>query len=210
MKVLLLILPLLIACEGNSSQQIVKDRHGAVRVEVTRVDGKKDGAVRFFDTAGKLSTSGTYSNDSRHGAWTTVGPRGNTLSIVNFNHGRKDGLQGYWAPNGQLLRVERFSNGKPDGPLYRFFSDGTPRQITWYDQGVPNGTYMEWYKSDSTAVALTSGSFSDGQRSGTWTWLYGNGRPNVQGNYSEGRKVGIWRNWSPQGHALPSVDHGHP
>lgn len=210
MKTALLIIPLLMACGGTSTQQIVKDHDGRVRAEVTRLDGKKDGPVRFFGTDGNLSTSGSYSNDSRHGSWITTGPKGDTLSIVNFKRGRKDGLQGYWAANGQLLRLERFSNGEPNGPLYRFFSDGTPRQITWYVHGISNGTYTEWYKSDSTAVALTTGFFTYGKRSGMWTWIYGNGRPNAQGNYSEGRKVGVWRSWDPQGHLRGQVDHGFP
>lgn len=208
MKALLWAMPLLMACGGTPSQQVVKDHEGRVRALVSRVDGKKDGAVRFFAADGALQTIGAYADDSRHGAWTTVSPEGDTLAIVNFNRGRKDGSQAYWAPNGQLLRLEQFTKGEPNGPLYRFFSDGTPRQITWYDRNIPNGIYMEWYKSESTGTGLTMGQFTDGKRSGTWTWLYGNHRVKTQGAYYKGEKVGLWRNWDPQGHALGSQDYG--
>lgn len=208
MKTWLWTMPLLMACGGTPSQQVVKDHDGRVRALVTRVRGLKHGPVWFFAADGTLQTIGTYADDSRHGAWTTVGPKGDTLSIVNFNRGRKDGFQAYWAPNGQLLRLERFSRGRPDGPLYRFFSDGTPRQITWYDHDIPNGIYMEWYKSEGTGIGLTMGRFTNGKRSGTWTWLYGNRRVKTQGAYRNGQKVGVWRNWAPQGHALGQQDHG--
>lgn len=210
MKTLLWTIPLLMACGGTPSQQVVKDHDGRVRALVTRVDGKKDGAVRFFAADGALQTTGNYANDSRHGAWTSVSPEGDTLAIVNFNRGRKNGFQAYWAPNGQLLRLEQFSKGEPNGPLYRFFSDGTPRQVTWYDHNIPNGAYLEWYKSESTGTGLTMGQFTDGERSGTWTWLYGNRRVKTQGAYRNGQKVGVWRNWDPEGHALASHDYGQP
>lgn len=203
-------IPFLMACGGAPYQQVVKDPSGRVRAEVTRMGGRKEGPVRFFNYDGSLLTTGVYANDSRHGAWTTIDPTGDTLSIVNYHYGRKDGLQGYWAPNGQLLRLERFKQGEPHGPLYRFFSDGTPRQITWYDHGIPDGDYVEWYKTDSTSIAITVGEFTKGKRSGKWTRIYGNGRVNSQGRYADGIKVGIWRTWDPQGHLLRTVDHGPP
>ncbi len=208
MKVLLWTIPLLMACGGTTSQRVVKDHQGRVRALVTRVHGMKDGPVRFFTGDGTLQTTGTYTGDSRHGTWTSFDPLGDTLAIVNYDRGRKDGLQAYWAPNGQLLRLERFTRGEPDGPLYRFFSDGTPRQVTWYDHGIPTGIYMEWYLSDVTSTGVTMGQFTDGKRSGTWTWLYGNRRVKTQGAYSNGKKVGLWRYWDPQGHATGSEDLG--
>lgn len=210
MKVLLWTIPLFMACGGTTTQQVVKDHGGHVRALVTRVNGKKDGAVRFFAADGILQTTGIYAGDSRHGTWTSFDPHGDTLAIVNYDRGRKNGLQAYWAPNGQLLRLERFTRGEPNGPLYRFFSDGTPRQITWYEHSIPTGTYMEWYKSDSTETGITMGRFMDGKRSGTWTWLYGNRRVKTQGAYSNGKKIGLWRNWDPQGHATGSEDFGPP
>lgn len=199
---------LLVACAQEPQQQRVLDRHGRLRAEVTRVNGKKQGPVRFFATNGDLQTVGRYARDSRHGAWTTVGPEGDTLSVVSYVYGRKHGLQGYWAPNGQLLRLEQFKEGAPHGWLYRFFADGSPRQITWYQLGVPDGPYLEWYKVDSTSVGLTSGQFQNGKRTGRWTWFYGNGKVHRQGRYANGKAVGIWRRWDPSGQPLPSEDHG--
>ena len=210
MRALLLFMPLLMACGNKPQLQLVKDQSGRVRAEVTRVDGRKDGPVRFFDTNGVLQTTGRYARDSRHGAWTTVGPEGDTLSIVRFKYGQKDGLQGYWAPNGQLLRLERFKDGEPNGVLYRFFADGSPRQVTWYEKGIPNGTYIEWYKVDSASIAITMGEFKKGERSGLWTRIYGNGRVTSQGKYVGGNKVGLWRAWDPSGRLLQEIDHGKP
>ncbi len=208
MRALLCFIPFLLACGNKPELQLVKDQSGRVRAEVTRVGGKKDGPVRFFTANGDLQTTGRYARDSRHGAWTTVGPKGDTLSVVTFEYGQKDGLQGYWAPNGQLLRLERFKDGEPDGVLYRFFADGSPRQVTWYEKGIPNGSYIEWYKVDSTSIAITLGEFKKGERTGAWTRIYGNGRVGSQGKYVTGKKVGLWRAWDPSGRLLQEVDLG--
>lgn len=207
MKALLPLIFLLGACSTPPQMQVVKDRDGRIRAEVARHAGRKHGPVRFFGQNGALTTTGSYVHDSRDGAWVTTGPKGDTLSIVTFNRGRKDGLQAYWASNGQLLRMERFEAGEPNGELYRFFADGSPRQITWYDHGTPEGPYLEWYKVDSTSIALTMGQFHNGERTGQWTWFYGNGRVQRQGHYASGQAKGLWRWWDPQGRLQRQVDH---
>lgn len=209
MKRIALFIPLLAACGGTPDLQVVRDREGRTRAEVMRVDGRKEGIVRFFDASGTLRTSGSYVRDSRNGAWVTTGPQGDTLAIVTFRMGKKDGLQGYWSPAGHLLRLEQFRGGQPQGPLYRFFADGSPRQITWYRQGVPEGPYVEWYKVDSTSVAVTAGQFHAGERAGRWTWFYGNGRPQRQGTYLQGEPAGEWRWWNADG-GLASARHYPP
>lgn len=204
------LLLLLMACGPGHEVQVVKDHHGKVRAEVGRYKGHKEGPVRFLHADGSVQTTGRYANDSRHGAWTTTSPEGDTLAIVSYRYGRKDGWQAYWANNGRLLRVERFRKGEPDGPLYRFYSDGTPRQLSHYDNGRPQGRHIEWFKVDSTSVALLSGQFQDGERSGRWTWFYGNGRPNRQGHYAAGKQVGVWRYWNAEGTRTQTRDFGQP
>ncbi len=209
MKQALLAIPLLAACSGPPDMQVVRDHGGHIRAEVARTGGRKEGPVRFFDASGALRTTGSYVRDSRNGAWVTTDPAGDTLAIVTFRMGKKDGLQGYWSPSGQLLRLEQFHGGQPDGPLYRFFADGTPRQITWYRRGVPDGPYLEWYKVDSNSVAITAGRFHAGERTGRWTWFYGNGRPQRQGTYLQGEPAGEWRWWEANG-SLASARHYPP
>ncbi len=207
MKIWPVLTILLAACSPSTETQVVRDREGLVRAEVSRRNGKKDGPVKFISKDGS-QTTGSYTEDSRNGIWVTVDRKMDTLSMVQFDRGRKDGLQAYWAPNGQLLRIERFKKGLADGELYRFFTDGSPRQVTWYDQGTPEGPYMEWYKVDSTSVALTMGEFHQGERSGKWTWFYGNGRVSRQGRYDRGNAVGTWRYWDASGTLESSVAHG--
>lgn len=210
MKGILWIIPVFIACGTSPHVQVVKDRNGRVRAEVSRVHGRKEGPVRFFAEDGTLTTTGAYVDDSRHGAWITTGPQGDTVSIVQFNHGRKNGLQAYWADNGQLLRIEEFAAGAPHGTLYRFFADGSPRQITSYIHGEAEGPYLEWYKVDSTSVALTFGQFHAAERTGHWTWFYGNGRPARHGGYVDGKPTGTWCFWKPDGRLAKVMDRGKP
>lgn len=206
MKSFILLLPLLaLACTPAAEPQTVHDGQGRVRAQLERVAGKKEGIVRFLNSDGTLRTEGHYRADSRNGAWTTVGLTGDTLSLLQFIMGKKEGWQAYWSPNGQLLRMERFRDGEPDGPLYRFFSDGMPRQFTEYKEGIADGHYIEWYKSDSTAIGRTAGHFVQGKRSGLWNWTYGNGKPSYCGKYVNGERDGVWLKWSPEGKRTVTV-----
>lgn len=207
MKAWLAVAVLLTACRTTPDVQVVTDRAGTIRAKVTRTGAEKDGPVQFFGADGTPTTTGSYFHDSRNGIWTTVDKKGDTLAMVQFDRGKKNGLQAYWAPNGKLLRIERFREGVPDGELYRFYADGSPRQITWYHRGTPEGPYLEWYKVDSTSVALTMGQFHEGERSGQWTWFYGNGRVNRQGTYTAGTATGTWRYWDASGRLVNRVDH---
>lgn len=210
MRALLISCLLMVACTHAPELEVVKDREGHPRAEVTRRNGMKDGPVRLLQPDGSVKTTGRYAHDSRHGAWVTVGPSGDTLSIVTYKYGRKDGWQAYWAANGQLLRLEQFSKGEAHGPLYRFYADGMPRQISWYNRGVPNGLHTEWYKADDSAIALVTGKFEQGGRTGLWTWFYGDGRPCRQGHYIKGKQRGIWRYWSAKEGTLSTRDFGTP
>lgn len=208
MRLLLFCLPLLLACGSKPELQVVKDRDGHLRAEVTRLNGRKDGPVRIYHADGTLETEGRYARDSRHGPWTTVSHEHDTLSIVIFRYGRKHGVQRYWAPNGQLLREEWFKDGVPHGPLHRFFADGSPRQRATYRKGLLNGEYTEWFKVDSTSVGLIIGRYKDGVREGRWTWFFANGNPKQQGRYEHGKQVGLWRTWDPGGRLKGSVMRG--
>lgn len=172
------------------------------------MNGRKEGPVKFLDASGKLQATGNYREDSRNGTWITYGPAGDTLSLMQFHQGRKEGLQAHWSTDGGLLRLERFRQGAPDGALWRFFADGSARQYTLYRNGQADGPYLEWYKVDSTSVALTVGQFIQGKRSGTWRWVYGNGRPASWGRYRHGERAGPWLYWTPQGELRPIAWHG--
>lgn len=195
-----LLLPLLAACSGGvPEQQIVRDTQGEVRAELFRVDGKKEGEGRLFDAGHVLRTKGRYRNDAREGAWTTLDPAGNTVTILNYRRGSKDGIQAYWSPSGQVLRVESFADGRPEGALYRFFPDGKPRQFCTFKRGFKEGPQIEWFKSDSLKPSLVMGSYDRDRRDGEWRWYYDDSRIQARGSYERGKPVGIWYRWDRKG-----------
>lgn len=71
------------------------------------------------------------------------------------------------------------------------FRDGRSGEVTAqgaYDRGLENGPWIQILENHVRG----EGSFRAGERHGTWTYTFENGRVQEQGSYEDGRRVGRW------------------
>ncbi len=60
-----------------------------------------------------------------------------------------------------------------------------------------------WYENGNKKVELN---FVKGKMHGRCTWYYDTGKKREEGLFSNGKKCGVWKSWSPQGaKRLPTV-----
>ncbi len=208
MKPVLLVL-VLASCGGSVEHARVPYRNGNLAVEFDRIDGEKEGAVRFFDHDGHITTVGNYLHDRKHGYQYTLDERGDTLVSLRYVRGKKDGYQCYRSSNGQLLRLERFDHGVPDGPMLLLFPDGAPREVIRYDHGITTGMHYRWWRSDTLDGCFIEGRFENGTNNGIWRTRFGNGHKSSEGLYIHSVPHGIWRWWDRDGKVVEEKEYDH-
>jgi len=85
--------------------------------------------------------------------------------------------------------------------LRETYSDDTPRvvrRVKFYtdDSTVNHGNYTEWHPNGQKSC---EGEYSDGKRGGVWTYWFEDGKKAKSGRYKDGKPSGNWTYWRPDG-----------
>jgi hypothetical protein len=116
-------------CEGRPDAYGHPRRHGparawydggAIHVEETWVEGKREGAFVEYHRNGKLARQGSYRRDDKVGTWTI------------------------WYEDGGLEERTDFSRDVPDGPYTAWYRNGRKRAEGRNCLGVQCGTWTSW------------------------------------------------------------------
>jgi uncharacterized protein len=197
-------------------------------------DGILTGEYVEYFPDGKVSVKGLFMNGSEEGKWVYYHPNGNLKRIINFEEGLITGQLEDFHYNGHpeavhshnekgmLHGITRFYNNKGQPYLEQEYENDIIIRLTSTDHegnvlasfGDPSGTFsFSALRYDGSKYS--SGSFSKGERSGTWTYYYRNGNLKEVTNYTEGSITGEAVAYHPNGQlrsVLPYMNgilHGH-
>lgn len=145
---------------------------GVPKEFITYQDGLMNGRYETYYKNGQINIEATYLNGKLHGAFKK------------------------WFDNGDKEIETTYKNGEMHGP-YKEFTSYKSRLVidSNYLNGKLHGAYKEWFGSDDKKIEAT---YKNGELHGFYTkwWAaYGNktimNYPREQGNYVNGKKVGI-------------------
>ena len=139
-------------------------RNGLLVLEENYVAGVLDG--RWSDYHQGTSNPrqwGEYREGLRHGQWTRASASGVTLSTVQYDRGKLDGLLRTWSEEGVLIEETTYAAGERTGPSLTWYSDGTPQSSGELENGRRIGRWTYW-KSDGALNERWSGVFEDDER----------------------------------------------
>jgi len=108
----------------------------------------------------------------------------------------------------RCVGTEVFQDGTwhKDGVFVFYDEDGDEFRRGGYTLGLESGVWEEHYEDGGTG----HGSFLAGERQGTWSYMYKNGRLQQRGAYESGKRVGTWEDWSPAGERRPDLVYPAP
>jgi uncharacterized protein len=206
--VCLMILPL-----SNLTAQYVKYTYpnGIVSSEGTMVSGQPDGYWRTYYSDGTLKTEGnrkffkldsvwkfyrkdstlermiTYLVDVKHGSEMVCFKNGKPQEVWTNENGIKSGKVSYYYDSGELWKVIDFKNNKEEGKGTEYEKDG--RIISLYV--YKNGFVYSYEKINR---------YNEQQRkTGIWRDLYESGDLKEEGNYTNGLRNGVFKNYDRKG-----------
>ena len=145
----------------------------------------------IYEKAGKVKSSGQYSNGKKAGQW---------------EYGKSDGsktfTEVYDAPGSLSKKITYYTNGKPQlecdykndkyhGVVRKYDSDGSLKSEGNFVGGKEHGKQTQYFVSTSMNYVCIS-HYQDGRKDGEYLEEYKNGKIKVKGQYKQDKKDGVW------------------
>lgn len=108
-----------------------------------------------------------YSNGVKHGSIIRRYRNGVISEKQFYKHGKKNGPVLGYSPHGILKWTEEWKNGCRDGKSINYYNSGIIDQSITYKNGKQNGQFI---KNDKDGNPLIQGQYTNGQRTGSWTF----------------------------------------
>jgi len=200
--------------------------NGKIASQTVYVNGKEDGPFKRFAENGTVITQGNYVNGKQDGAWKTWYPGGKVKEEYTYQAGNLTGEYKWYFENGKLKELSNYAAGKEDGKQQYYaesgnlisesnFENGRLREMKFYDEKgnvlVDNttrngaGTFIFYNPYGSK---ISEGSFTkDGDRDGTSTTYFEDGKTSAVEEYKKGELQGITTNYFYNGNVNDKLNY---
>ena len=168
-----------------------------------RLNGNYTGLYLGSDWQGN-QTRANYRDGEFHGDYLEQTQDGSEFNRGKYKNGKKVGK---WVQQTEFSTLtEQYNDrGEPDGEQTEVDPQGVVLLQAFYRNGKLEGDYI---KRDASGQLQAKGRYINGEKHGNWQErdLYSYGTPLLwQGNYRQGKMIGLWQALSDAGHLLAST-----
>jgi antitoxin component YwqK of YwqJK toxin-antitoxin module len=118
-----------------SGIDITKYSDGNKKMEVSYVDGKKEGICKIWFENGVLNEVRYYKNNEMDGTWVVYNEAGVKTSVANYTNGFKNGKWLIWNDKGLLIYRLSYKNGEKSGVWKNYDDEGKLINKRYYKSG---------------------------------------------------------------------------
>ena len=146
--------------DGTRSDKTEGTKHGLEKVyynsgelafKVMNIDGKRDGAMDWYDREGHHLEVIHYKMGQRHGNNKIFFEDGTLRIEVNYIDDHKEGLEKYYFSTGKLASAVNFVHGKKEGLQKEYNKDGSLNNDVMYKHGYKEGE-KHWYDKNGKVI----------------------------------------------------------
>ncbi|MEI6437022.1 MAG: hypothetical protein WCP32_19530, partial [Bacteroidota bacterium] len=163
------------------------------RINRKDANGRKQGRWYIFYNQGNLKSEVVYRDDKKNGYLKEYAENGDLLKISKYiddiiqpeaEEIQKIQVQNEYYPDGKIRVSAMFRNGIQEGIKREYAADGNIEKAYLYKNGaiIGDGIVKE-----------------DGNRDGYWKDYYPDGSLKAEGNYDNGKQIGLWKYYHPNG-----------
>jgi len=124
---------------------------GEVAYTVRNIDGKRNGAMDWYDRDGKHLERIYFKMGKRDGNNKIFYADGTLRIEVNYVNDQKEGVEKYYFSTGKLASEVKYVNGKKEGIQKEYNEDGTLNNEVSYKHGYKEGE-KHWYDKKGKVV----------------------------------------------------------
>ncbi len=124
---------------------------GDIAFTVTNRNGKREGAMDWFDREGKHLEVIHFQKGLRHGLNIIFYANGELRIEVNYINDNKEGPEKYYFSTGKLASVVTFKNARKEGLQKEYNEDGSLNNDVMYKHGYKEGE-KHWYDKNGKVI----------------------------------------------------------
>jgi antitoxin component YwqK of YwqJK toxin-antitoxin module len=115
-------------------------------------------------------------------------PSGDTVSVVAFENGLRNGMSREWFDGGRHKSIRFYHNGKMEGEHLGWYANGQRRFVYHFSNDVFHGSVKEWAMNGNPYREFN---YVDGQERGRQKMWEADGRLKANYEVRNGRKYGL-------------------
>ncbi|SFV71314.1 hypothetical protein MNB_SV-13-67 [hydrothermal vent metagenome] len=124
---------------------------GELAFQVNNIEGKRDGAMNWYDRENNHLEIIHYQMGKRHGLNNTFFSDGTLRIEVNYMNDKKEGLEKYYFSTGKLASEVKFIQGQKEGQQREYKKDGSLDNDVMYKHGYKEGE-KHWYNKKGKVI----------------------------------------------------------
>lgn len=160
---------------------------GLLKSQGNKTKGQNDGVWQFFDSKGRITKEFDFSKDVKWGCSKEYDTLGNVVKELFFVNNVLQGNIVEYYPSGELKRTVQVEDGKEVGVAHEFSKDGVIITEEVFDNGFLKSR-EEYNRYDK-----------EGRKTGIWREYFPDGSIRTEGNYSDGEKKGVFKEYNKKG-----------
>ncbi|GBF51916.1 MORN repeat protein [Leptospira ryugenii] len=151
-----------------------------------------------------LDSYGEFLDGKKVGIWKKPDPDSpnRTLAEVPWVDGKKEGVAKSYDKSGNLISETEFSDDKRNGRYWKKTTKGEWLEKGTYKDNEEEGEWTFYFTGIDGNGVKTVVSFQKGQKQGSETNYYKDGKIESQGNYQNGARSGQWKLYGGLGNLL--------
>jgi len=185
--------------------------NGQISSEGLLVNGLPDGYWKTYFENGVLKTEGNRKNFIIDSLWIFYNEEGFKVNEITFVEGKKEGIEREFSKEGILEKEFTNVKGKKEGESLYFYATGEVSKRVFYENDKEENEGFEYEKDGRiiTKLRFKNGFIrsivkinrlnSAGQKKGTWEELYSNGKIKETGNWTKGKRNGLFKFYKRNG-----------
>ncbi len=161
---------------------------------------KNEGPYKEYYPNGQIFVEGMYQEGLKTGDWKFFHVNGNEAKVVSYENGVPQGAIELHRADGTLQAKREFAEGKRTGAWITY--DETGEQVlveAHYKDGLPDGLWQTWHPNGQLSMQQP---FVEGKRHGTVVTWDNAGKKLTEGNFAEGLRDGVSRQWLADGRVV--------
>ena len=173
------------------------DTAGNIVYEGHFKDGFPVGEFRYYYPSGKLKTVSNLSNKGKRAVTVSYFPNGKKMASGIYLNEKKDSTWQFFSEsNGTLVSEEHYKAGVIEGISYIFYPEGGLSEMHYYKNGIRDGLWEQYYMDGKLKLR---GAYKAGEKQGLFKTLYNSGQVMFTGQYISGHQDGTWIYYNEKG-----------
>jgi antitoxin component YwqK of YwqJK toxin-antitoxin module len=172
-------------------------RGGQKKASTRFSQGRPDGDLRFWSAKGALVFEGTFTDGKKTGKWRAWHFNGGKAGEGEYRDDQQVGHWTGWDDEGKkCVEYDTFA-GKPDGKVLVWFQGELDAELE-FRSGRLDGPYVSYWSD--VRQPEKRGRFRDGKRVGLWQAWYPNGAKRAEADFGDGASASEkMKGWSESG-----------